>query len=68
MGAIKSAKDAIAMHTKYCQNNNLPIFIPHDGRCYRCYRNIFETGGYTDVKSVKTHITHCPFCHKSFCD
>lgn len=66
---------AISAQRNYCTNYHLPMFMPSDGRCFRCGRNIFEKKfvnsietGYS-VEYATTHlITGCPHCYASFCD
>ncbi len=38
---------AIQAQTRYARDKNYPLFAPTDGRCYRCYRNIFRQVGWT---------------------
>lgn len=58
--AAAKAQDA------YCERHNVPRFAPSDGRCYRCYSNI-----YTKIsvgEAGNRLITACPHCRASFCD
>ena len=66
---------------EHCRKINVPMFIPKDGICFRCGRNIFEdatmkntyTGreyvsrGYKNIVSSEL-ITGCPHCCWSYCD
>ena len=58
---------AEAAQRSYCDAKNLPLFIPHGGRCY-CWQNIFEKGGYSTEEAGRMLITSCPFCRRSFLD
>lgn len=49
----------------YCAIHKVPNFVG-DGRCYSCYRNVFND--MTLEKAGSKHITGCPYCHTSFCD
>ena len=61
----------------YCEEAHVPHFAPHDGRCFRCGRNIYSPtwcgtakSGYfigITVEYAKHHlITSCPYCNCSF--
>jgi hypothetical protein len=45
---------------KYCEEHNVPMFAPEDGKCWCCNKQIPDT----DEKLI----TGCPFCNYSFCD
>lgn len=51
---------------EYCNKNNVPMFIPEDGVCFRCKRNIFSK--ITIIGAYSTLITGCPFCSYSYCE
>lgn len=53
---------------EFCINMKLPIFFPETGICWRCRNNIFSEDGFDIEYAKNTHITFCPFCHKSFLD
>ena len=63
---MNDVKDYIQAQIEYCKENNMPMFAPLDGRCFRCGRNIFEN--MTLEKARQVHITGCSSCHQSFCD
>lgn len=72
-----NTQEASRAQIKYCTENGYPHFAPgHDGRCYRCGRDIYQRiewpTGYVTGISVEaagsTLITGCPHCHYSFCD
>jgi hypothetical protein len=50
---------------KYAKDNDLPLFAPEYGTCWRCHKNIYEK--ISLEKASTTHITGCPHCHYSFC-
>ena len=69
---IQKAHEA---QNKYCDENDLPIFAPFSGMCYRCSRNIylpFQKGDVVTGISVDSAgrrlIAGCPHCGYSFCD
>ena len=64
-GQQKRAMDA---QEKYCDEKNLPFFVPLFGECYHCHRQIFGEGGISEKKAGEELITSCPFCRTSFCD
>lgn len=62
---------------KFCIENELPIFVPLDGFCFSCGKNIFdyhindftnEENGYSVDYAKENFITSCPYCRRSFCD
>ena len=67
---------AVQAQRDYCVANNLPLFAPYDGRCFRCHRNIYSAEvmpngfvcGFSVEHAASNFITGCPFCHASFCD
>lgn len=65
----KDIEQAIRAQKLYCEFRMIPLFIPDDGYCYSCERNIFmdyETKGITQAVAGRTLITSCPHCHYSF--
>lgn len=66
----KAAKAQIA----YCEHEEVPMFAPSNGQCFRCGRNIYlptngQSGricGITVEQAGKTLITGCPHCCYSF--
>ena len=52
---------------KYCKEKDAPFFMPSNGRCYKCNRDIIpkliEKG--EDGSSL---VTGCPLCYHSYCD
>lgn len=59
---------SVAMQMLYCDLHYKPVFIPLDGYCPSCNRNIFDIGGYSVDDAGERLLTCCPYCHKSFCD
>lgn len=70
---------AIENQRKYCETNDVPMFIETDGICYRCRKNIFEpfisvgdtcgfVSGITKERAGKALITSCPHCRYTFVD
>lgn len=50
----------------YCKQNNLPYFVPYDGKCFRCGVQVYYLISATKASSEL--ITVCPNCNISFCD
>jgi len=50
----------LILQKKYCEKNNLPMFVSMDGVCSWCHKQIGDTG--TEL------ITGCPYCNRSFCE
>jgi len=62
----ESTKEKVELQEKYCNLKEIPMFIPSDGRCYYCKRDI--TKAYTQKEIGSKQITGCPYCNKSFLD
>jgi len=45
---------------KYCNDNILPMFVPEDGKCWFCGKQIED--------SDSELLTGCKHCHRSYCD
>ena len=53
---------------KYCNEHAAPFFMPGDGLCYRCKKDIIAVlieGGKTGAEKL---VTGCPICFRSYCD
>lgn len=67
-------KAATLRQKLYCQKQELPLFAPVTGLCWKCGMNIYYHYGkenspaYTVSQAGNTHITGCPYCHGSFVD
>lgn len=48
----------------YCDKNAVPMFVPYDGKCFHCHRNIWD--GVSIETASEELITACPFCYTSF--
>ena len=73
--AIEGEKNQAA----YCDRHGCPMFIPKNGWCHHCGRNIFEpyrvrrgsesvTLGIDVETAGKRLITGCPHCNATFVD
>lgn len=51
---------------KFCHDHHKPMFVPHNGICYSCHKNVYA--GLTYDKAAYDIITGCPWCSTSFCD
>lgn len=76
MGNLENynAREAAALQKQYCAKKGVKMFAPENGKCKRCYQNIYtpikhldgDITGY-DLTEARTHqITTCPHCYKSF--
>jgi hypothetical protein len=68
-GGDNKIKKFIDNQKRYCEENNLPFFMPEDGVCWSCGNPIIDDlrkmgYGDGDVRLV----TGCPICHRSYCD
>lgn len=52
----------IERQKELCEDRNLPMFAPSDGRCSNCHQYIVD-----DSWSLN-HITGCKHCNRSFTD
>ena len=50
----------------FCKEYDRPIYVPRDGFCWRCNRNIWDR--ITADRATGEYITKCPFCGYSFCE
>lgn len=62
----KDVEEKIKAQDDLCAKRKYPHFVPYDGICYRCYRQIYEAISLDDAK--ETLISGCPYCHVSYCD
>ena len=56
----------IGAQREYCRDHHLPMFVPSDGLCFRCNKQIYE--GMTIAEAGNKHITGCPHCLRTYCD
>lgn len=72
MKTTEEIKQACADQAALCKEMGYPNFAPLDGRCYRCYNNVYQDierdGRIVKGYSGKEHVTGCPHCHRSYCD
>ena len=61
-----SAAEKFEKNKAYCRERNLPCFIPPDGKCFACHKQVFSDGNRGP--KWDTFITGCPHCHRTFCD
>lgn len=50
----------------YCKEHEYPMFMPDNGLCFRCNKDITER--ITAERAGKELITGCPLCHWSYVD
>lgn len=75
---VYDAVEAIKAQKRYCDEHEVPMFIPANGWCLNCGCNIFEPHTYRrepirtfgiDVETAGSKlITSCPLCNATFCD
>ena len=79
MEEVYNVHKSIEAQAKYCEENNLPHFAPHNGICWRCRKNIYEAHkakygngeyetGITTESAGKSLVTYCPHCNRAFDD
>ncbi len=60
----KDLRALIAYHKK----NNHPLFMPRDGWCNECCRDIVWKLRFDYGKPFPMLVTGCPRCNKTYCD
>lgn len=61
-----SVEEKIKAQERYCDKTNAPFFAPHNGGCYSCGAQIWNTISLETAEN--SLITDCPLCHRSYCD
>jgi len=61
-----TVEQKLAAQVEYCRVNKLPLFVPANGICWKCNKQIFDAIG--DRRASTELITGCPYCSRSFCD
>lgn len=79
-GYLFDRQKASEAQAKYCEIKGYPRFVPLDGWCWACHRNIYDKVGHTmsngenyytgiTVEGAGSYlITGCPHCKRSYCD
>ena len=62
---MKTRQELIDAQKQLCKEKNSPFFMPGDGNCWSCHRDIVESYRERMEKEV---ITGCPLCCRSYCD
>lgn len=57
---------AVEAQTRFCEENEVPMFAPGDGYCEHCMNDIYAI--ITVEEAGKRLITGCPHCNHSFVD
>ena len=70
--------EAIKMQEAYCAKHGFPMYVPANGWCRDCGRNIFEpytyrrepikTTGISVEEAGSRLISGCPHCNRTFVD
>jgi hypothetical protein len=50
-----------------CRRIGAPFFMPADGKCFRCKRDIIPELIANDEDGTG-HVTGCPLCCRSYCE
>jgi len=68
--------EAAKAQEAYCDRNEVPMYAPANGICYRCGRNIYDritclgggkkSYGISVEVAGRSLITSCPHCNYSF--
>jgi hypothetical protein len=76
---IYNIKTALEKQKEYQVKYNCPDFLPTNGKCWKCGKNVFDKieqnynghiffTGIDVEKAEKQLFTGCPHCNKSYCD
>ena len=68
MGAAYNWQASRLAQIRFCERHDAPIFVPRDGICPRCQKDVYGKNGYSVMLAATWHITSCPFCRASFCE
>lgn len=60
-------EEFLANQKKHCEETGAPFFMPNDGRCYNCRRDIIPTLIERGEDGTFL-VTGCPLCYRSYCD
>jgi ERCC4-type nuclease len=60
--ALDRVRAALERQRALCAGSGMPLFVPADGRCPSCRRQVFER------EDGRRLVTGCPFCQRSYCD
>ena len=63
-----SRQEFIENQRSYCIENELPFFMPHDGYCPGCGRDIIAHLIKYGMRGNEELITGCPYCYRSYVD
>lgn len=65
-------EDRAKAQRKFCEEKKYPMFMPSNGSCWWCGKDVTARRNQSEEEAFKTasttHITGCPHCHRSFCD
>lgn len=61
-------QDFIRNQEQLCKKRGIPVFMPYNGICWSCGRDIVAPLIKEGLNGGETHMTGCPFCHRSYCD
>lgn len=66
MKDLEQLEAKIGAQKQYCKDHKVPLFAPSNGRCWNCGKIIYDR--ISLETAATTHITGCPYCHRSYCD
>ena len=49
---------------QFCEKLGVSMFIPEDGKCWFCDKDIMDK--FSETECACKIITGCPFCNRSF--
>ena len=64
----KAGLDFISRQEDYCHYKGLPFFMPANGVCWSCGKDMVKPLLERGMSGDEDHITGCPICHRSYCD
>ena len=76
---VYDIKISLKKQKQFQVEKNCPNFLPQNGRCWKCGKNVFEKyennysrrtffTGIDTKRAGEELFTGCPHCNKSYCD
>lgn len=59
-------QDKIDAQVKFCEKLGLPYFLPLDGVCEHCQKQIYNEVSLHEASTM--HLTSCWMCGRSYCE
>jgi hypothetical protein len=63
-----SREQFIKNQEAYCKEKGYPFFMPYNGMCWACGRDVVKSLIERGLRGKEDLVTGCPLCHRSYCD